>query len=50
MTVRDFLSEAIMLAIVIVIGGAVSFFIVAVFLQLWASTLGLIVFENNGAK
>jgi hypothetical protein len=34
MTVRDFLFEAIMLAIVIVIGGAVSFFIVTVFLQI----------------
>jgi hypothetical protein len=34
MTVRDFLSESIMLAIVTVVGGAVSFVIVTIFLHI----------------
>jgi hypothetical protein len=34
MTARDFLSEAIMLVTIVVIGGAVSLFIVTAFLEI----------------
>ena len=47
MTVRDFLSEAMMLAIVIVIGGAVSLFIVTAFLLIMGQHTWLDNFDNR---